>query len=172
MEKRKPETDSSRDDAIFGTMQFLRGIFKAIQNYSHEVSKNYGITGPQLWAIKTLSVNGRLSLGDLGQRMYLQPSTITGLIDVLEQKRYLTRIRDREDRRVVKVELTPRGERLAKRAPDPAQGKMIYGLTKLKRRELNLIFHSLQKLVNIMETRNSKQPSSSIGIKSGYQKFV
>jgi DNA-binding MarR family transcriptional regulator len=156
MGKRKPETDRFRDDAIFGTMQSLRGIFKAIQNYSHEVSKDYGITGPQLWAIKTLSVNGRLSLGDLGQRMYLQPSTITGLIDGLEEKRYLIRIRDRADRRVVKVELTSRGERLAKKAPDPAQGKMIHGLMKLKRSELTLIFHSLQKLVKIMDAQNSK----------------
>ena len=143
-----------RDDAIFGIMQSLRRIFKAIQNYSHEVSKKYGITGPQLWVIKTISLDGRLSLGDLGKRMYLQPSTITGLIDVLEQKGYVARVRDREDRRVIKVQLTPRGQRLAKKTPNPAQGKMIYGLTKLKGRELNLIFNSIQKLVEIMEAQN------------------
>ena len=145
-----------RDDAVSGIMQSLRRIFKAIQDYSHEVSKKYGITGPQLWVIKTISLNGKLSLGDLGKRMYLQPSTITGLIDVLEQKGYLGRVRDREDRRVVKVQLTPKGQRLAKKAPNPAQGKMIYGLTKLKRRELNLIFNSIQKLVEIMEAQNIK----------------
>ncbi len=145
-----------RDDAVSGIMQSLRRIFKAIQDYSHEVSKKYGITGPQLWVIKTISLDGRLSLGDLGKRMYLQPSTITGLIDVLEQKGYVARVRDREDRRVVKVQLTPRGQQLAKKAPNPAQGKMIYGLTKLKRRELNLIFNSVHKLVEIMEAQNIK----------------
>jgi DNA-binding MarR family transcriptional regulator len=145
-----------RDDAVSGIMQSLRRIFKAIQDYSHEVSKHYGITGPQLWVIKTISLNGKLSLGNLGKRMYLQPSTITGLIDVLEQKGYLSRVRDREDRRVVKVQLTPRGQQLAKKTPNPAQGKMIYGLTKLKRRELNLIFNSVQKLVEIMEAQNIK----------------
>jgi len=145
-----------RDDAVSGIMQSLRRIFKAIQDYSHEVSKKYGITGPQLWVIKTIFLNGKLSLGDLGKRMYLQPSTITGLIDVLEQKGYLGRVRDREDRRVVKVQLTPKGQRLAKKAPNPAQGKMIYGLTKLKRRELNLIFNSVQKLVEIMEAQSIK----------------
>jgi len=148
--------NNPRDDAVSGIMQSLRRIFKAIQNYSHEVSKKYGITGPQLWVIKTISLNGKLSLGDLGKEMYLQPSTITGLIDVLEQKGYVGRVRDREDRRVVKVQLTPKGQRLAKKAPNPAQGKMIYGLTKLKRRELNLIFNSVQKLVEIMEAQNIK----------------
>ena len=145
-----------RDDAVSGIMQSLRRIFKAIQDYSHEVSKNYGITGPQLWVIKTISLNGKLSLGDLGNEMYLQPSTITGLIDVLEQKGYVGRVRDRKDRRVVKVQLTSKGQRLAKKAPNPAQGKMIYGLTKLRGRELNLIFNSIQKLVEIMEAQNIK----------------
>jgi len=145
-----------RDDTVFGIMQSLRRIFKAIQDYSHEVSKNYGITGPQLWVIKTISLNGKLSLGDLGKGMYLQPSTITGLIDALEQKGYVARVRDQGDRRVVKIQLTPKGQRLAKRAPNPAQGKMIYGLTKLKGRELNLIFNSVQKLAGIMEAQNIK----------------
>ena len=145
-----------RDDSVFGIMQSLRRIFKAIQDYSHEVSKNYGITGPQLWVIKTVSLNGKLSLSDLGKGMYLQPSTITGLIDALERRGYVARVRDREDRRVVKVQLTPKGQRLAKKAPNPAQGKMIYGLTKLKSSELNLIFNSVQKLAEIMEAQNIK----------------
>jgi hypothetical protein len=52
--------------------------------------------------------------------------------------------------------LTSEGNRLAKKAPNPAQGKMIYGLKNLKRRELNLIYNSLQKLVKIMEVKNVK----------------
>src|SRR4030042_1734916 len=135
----------SRDTEISEIIQSLRRIFKAIQEYSHEVSEKYGITGPQLWVVKTISLNRNMTLGDLGKRMYLHPSTITGLIDVLEQKGYLERVRDREDRRVVKVQLTPRGQQLAKKAPNPAQGKLIYGLTKLKGRELNLIFNSIHK---------------------------
>jgi DNA-binding MarR family transcriptional regulator len=146
----------SRDLAISEIMQSLRQIFKAIQEYSHEVSEKYGITDPQLWVIKTISLNGRLSLGDLGKRMYLQPSTITGLVDVLERKGYVVRVRDEEDRRVVNIELTAKGKRLAKKAPNPAQGKMIYGLRKLKKDELNLIFNSVQKLVDIMEAQKVK----------------
>jgi MarR family transcriptional regulator, organic hydroperoxide resistance regulator len=146
----------SRDSAVSGVIQSLRRIFKAIQDYSHEVSENFGITGPQLWVLKTISLNGRLSLGDLGGKMYLRPSTITGLIDVLEEKGYLVRMRDRKDRRVVKVQLTPKGQRLAIKAPNPAQGKMIYGLRKLKRHELDLILDSVQKLVKIMEAQNMK----------------
>jgi DNA-binding MarR family transcriptional regulator len=146
----------SRDLAISEIMQSLRRIFKAIQEYSHKVSEKYGITGPQLWVIKTISLNEKLSLGDLGKGMYLRPSTITGLIDVLERKGYVARVRDQGDRRVVNIQLTAKGKRLAEKAPNPAQGRMIYGLRKLKKGELNLIFDSVQKLVDIMEAQKVK----------------
>jgi DNA-binding MarR family transcriptional regulator len=146
----------SRDVAISEIMQSLRRIFKAIQEYSHKVSGKYGITGPQLWVLKTIFLDGSLSLGDLSKRMYLHPSTATGLIDVLERKGYVARVRDQEDRRVVNVQLTAKGKRLAEKAPNPAQGKMIYGLNKLKKEELNLIYDSVQKLVDIMEAQKVK----------------
>lgn len=146
----------SRDVAISETVQGLRRIFKAIQDYSHEVSSKFGITGPQLWVLKTIFQNGSLSLGELSKKMYLHPSTISGVVDRLEKKGYVLRDRDQEDRRVVKVQLTLKGERLVKRAPNPVQGKMIYGLRKLKREGLNSLCDSVQKLVEIMEAQNVK----------------
>jgi MarR family transcriptional regulator, organic hydroperoxide resistance regulator len=146
----------SRDTAIAEIMQSLRRIFKAIQDYSYEVSDKFGTTGPQLWALKTISQNEILSLGELGRRMYLHPSTITGLIDRLEKKGLVERDRDQTDRRVIKVRLTSKGKGLVKRAPNPIQGKMIYGLRKLKRKELNSIHHSVQKLVEVMEVQDVK----------------
>jgi DNA-binding MarR family transcriptional regulator len=145
-----------RDVAILEIMQSLRRIFKAIQDYSHEVSNKFGITGPQLWALKAISQNERLSLSGLSERMYLHRSTITGVIDRLEKKGYVTRKRDQADRRVIYVRLTGEGRRLAKRAPNPAQGKMIYGLKNLKKGDLDLIYDSVQKLVEIMEAQNVK----------------
>ena len=99
----------SRDAQISETMQSLRRIFKAIQDYSQEVSNSFGITGPQLWALKIVSQHAGLALGDLSRKMYLHPSTVTGVIDRLESKGYVVRDRDSADRRVVKVNLTPCG---------------------------------------------------------------
>lgn len=146
----------SRAVAIFETMQSLRRIFKALQNYSHEVSHRYGITGPQLWVLKTVFKDGGLPLGELSQKMYLHPSTITGVVNRLEKKGYVSRDRDQEDRRVVMVQLTPKGKRLVKRAPNPVQGKMIHGLRQMKKEKLDFIHESVQTLVEIMEAQNLK----------------
>lgn len=146
----------TREVAISEIMQSLRRIFKAIQDYSHEVSNKFGITGPQLWALKTISQNGKLSLGELTKKMYLHPSTITGVVDRLEKKGYVSRGRGQGDRRVTNVQLTPQGKKLVKRAPNPVQGKMIYGLRRLKKKKLNSIYDSVNKLVEIMEAQHVK----------------
>ncbi|MGD0230737.1 MAG: MarR family transcriptional regulator [Syntrophorhabdales bacterium] len=147
---------TERDLKISETVQSLRRIFKAIQDYSQEVSSSFGITGPQLWALKTISEYESLPLGELSRKMYLHPSTVTGVVDRLEAKGYVSRDRDREDRRVVKVHLTDEGKELIKKAPNPVQGKMIYGLRNLKTEELHIIYRSIKKLAEIVEAENVK----------------
>ena len=73
--------------------------------------------------------------------MYLHPSTITGVIDRLEKKRYVARIRDQVDRRVIYVQLTAEGKRLAKRAPNPAQGKMNLRAEKFEKARAEILFY-------------------------------
>jgi len=147
---------TARDVVISEILLSLRRIIKSLQDYSQKVSLHFGITGPQLWVMKTLYENGSLSLGELSKRMYLTPSTLTGVVDRLEKKKYVLRDRSKKDRRVVKVQLTPKGITLAKRAPKPVQGKMIYGLRKLKEPDLLLIHRSVEKLVKIMEAGDVK----------------
>jgi len=147
---------ADQDEVILGITQCLRRIIKSLQNYSQNVYSHFGITGPQLWVLKTIYQNGSLPLGELSKRMYLHPSTLTAAVDRLEKKGYVLRNRIEKDRRVINVQLTPEGNRLAKRAPKPIQGKMIYGLRKLKKDELSLIYRSVEKLVEIMEAEKVK----------------
>ena len=146
----------TREIAITEIMQSLRRIIKSLQDYSQKVSSYFGITGPQLWVLKTINQSGSLSLGELSKRMYLHPSTVTGVVDRLEKKGYVLRDRSDVDRRIVKVKLTSKGNKLAKKGPSPVQGRMIYGLRKLKKDELFSIYKSVQKLVEIGEAQNVK----------------
>ena len=81
---------------------------------------------------------------------------MTAAVDRLEKKGYVLRSRIEKDRRVIHVQLTPEGKRLARRTPKPVQGKMIYGLKKLKKEDLLRIHASIEKLVEIMEAEKVK----------------
>ena len=54
----------------------------------------------------------RLSARELGRECDMLASTMTGVVDRLEQQGYVQRERDDHDRRVVWINLTPAGERV------------------------------------------------------------
>jgi len=142
--------------AIAEIMQSLRRMFKAIQQYSEEVLKEFGVTGPQLWLLKTLRRDGGSSIGVLSQKMYLHISTVSGIVDRLEERGYVARKKGDTDRRVVVVHLTGRGKQIIAKAPEPSQGKLLYGLQKLSDREVIRLYEALQKIVRLMEVKQVK----------------
>lgn len=141
----------SKKTAIAKIVQSFRRIFKAIHQYSEEVLKEFGVTGPQLWLLKTLREEGGTSVGDLSEKMYLHISTVSGIIDRLEAKGYVVRKREAPDRRVVTVHLTSAGKRIVDRAPEPSQGKLLYSLQTLSEKEVLEMHDVLQKIVRLME---------------------
>jgi len=129
----------------------LRRIARAIELYSQEVYKSFGLTGPQLWALKTLSRRGALTTTDLAKALAVQPSTLSVLVDRLAERGLVRRHRPRADRRFVEITLTPEGITLAARAPEPAQGRLLHGLRELSTRDLRTIRASIDRLVEMME---------------------
>lgn len=146
----------TKKEAIVEIMQDFRRIFKAIQQYSEQVLKEFGVTGPQLWALRVIYSEGRLPMGELSDKMYLHMSTVSGIVDRLEKKGYVERKRDSTDRRVVKISLTKKGKRLVQRAPAAAQGRLLHGLESLSKPRVLNIRSSFEKVVRLMEIENVK----------------
>jgi DNA-binding MarR family transcriptional regulator len=95
-------------------------------------------------------------MGKLSERMYLHMSTISGIVDRLEKKGFVERKRDVVDRRVVKISLTKSGKKLVQKAPEAAQGRLLHGLESLSTRQVQMIWHSFQKVVRLMEIEDVK----------------
>lgn len=69
----------------------------------------YSITSSQYTVLELLWKYNGLSLTDLGKLLYFDNPTITGIINRMARAKLVRRIRDRNDRRVIKVHLTPKG---------------------------------------------------------------
>ena len=131
-------------------MDNIRRVFQAVNDKSKKAERETGITGPQLWAIKVIGDLSAVRVSDLAARMYLNPSTVVGILDRLESRRLVQRNRSHDDRRVVRVQLTRVGKELLVRAPEVASGLLVNGLETLTSKELNNIEASLDKLVSIL----------------------
>ncbi len=71
--------------------------------------KDFNITIPQFTALQILIHNGDLTIGELSQKMGLACSTITDLIDRMENNKLVVRKKDQKDKRVVRIEVLPVG---------------------------------------------------------------
>jgi DNA-binding MarR family transcriptional regulator len=71
-----------------------------------------GLTYPQWIAIVVLGEEGEQTVGELGDRMFLESNTLTPMLKKLESAGYLRRQRDPADERQVRVSLTDAGRRL------------------------------------------------------------
>jgi DNA-binding MarR family transcriptional regulator len=75
-----------------------------------------GLTYPQYLALLVLWEQDGVSVSELGQRLSLDSGTLTPLLKRLETAGLLTRLRDAEDERRVRVVLTADGRALKTRA--------------------------------------------------------
>ncbi|MBC8174511.1 MAG: MarR family transcriptional regulator [Candidatus Marinimicrobia bacterium] len=75
----------------------------------------FGVTSSQHTVLSTLAENDGLSLSEIGKRIYLDKPAITGLADRLEKDGLVERRRTSEDRRVIRLYLTEKGQNLLQR---------------------------------------------------------
>lgn len=141
---------ADRTDIVADIVDNIRRVFQVVNEHSKQAERKTGITGPQLWAIKTIADGAPIMVSEIASRMHLHAATVVGILDRLEARGLARRVRSREDRRVVRVELTEQGERLVKKAPEVAQGLLVSGLERLKTNNLKTIAASLDQLVEIL----------------------
>ena len=93
-----------------------------------------------LWDVKKLTVK------ELGAKLFLDSGTLTPVLKSLESKGYIVRSRSKEDERVLNVEITDKGEQLKEQAVSiPAH---VAGCVKLDTQEALQLYQLLYKLLD------------------------
>ncbi|MBU9177505.1 MarR family winged helix-turn-helix transcriptional regulator [Burkholderia gladioli] len=77
-----------------------------------------GITGTQASMLFMLAVGKCSTAAELAREYAIDASAVTRLLDRVEKRGLLSRVRSHEDRRVVRLELTDEGRELAERMPE------------------------------------------------------
>jgi DNA-binding MarR family transcriptional regulator len=91
------------------------------------------------------SRRGVLPLGKMGQRLMIHPTSVTNIIDRLEQQGLVRRLPHPTDGRTTLAELTDDGRRLARRATR-AVNDVAFGLGSLSTSDLQQLMRIVRKL--------------------------
>ena len=132
----------------------IRRLMQGNYLYNKELNKTYQVSAPQLSSLLALHENGPMPPSQIAKYIMVNSSTVTGIIDRLEQKGLVERSRISPDRRVITIALTEKGQELAKNAPPPIQKKIVDGLQKLPPNEIEKIVQALTKLTYMLDVQD------------------
>jgi MarR family transcriptional regulator, organic hydroperoxide resistance regulator len=130
----------------------------AIYACSREITRLYrpfldelGITYPQFLTLTVLWEHKRLTVKEIGERLFLDSGTLTPMLKRMEAMDLVKRVRGTEDERKVYIALTERGEQLREDALNlPEKCIPHFGLTKDEYSglliQMNQMIESLQKV--------------------------
>lgn len=90
----------------------LRDLTAALHDRREAVLDQYNVTELEASIIRYLSENDMQKMKEVGEHFNIKLSTLTSTVDKLEQNRLVRRRNSREDRRVIYIQPTNRGDQL------------------------------------------------------------
>jgi DNA-binding MarR family transcriptional regulator len=129
----------------------LRQITRATSLHSRRLAKDTGLTTPQLLVLKDIKKHDGTGVSDIARRISLSQATVTTLVNKLEGKSLILRIKSTADKRRTDLTLSEKGEELINAAPPPLQENFVERFSKLRKWEQLSIVAALERLATMMD---------------------
>lgn len=145
-------TKTTVDRHVAEIEELLRNVGTILKKRGRDILSSFDITPPQLEALLVLREFGDLTMGELCGKMYLACSTATDLIDRMERNELIERVRDTNDRRVIRLKVLDKGTRVIDEVLEVRREYLSNILSELNVSEKERLIHSLEQL-NYLMTR-------------------
>ncbi|MGV2871840.1 MarR family winged helix-turn-helix transcriptional regulator [Colwellia sp. E150_009] len=129
----------------------LRKVIRAIDLHSKHLSKTSGLTSPQLLIMLEIDKASGVNSSQVAKSVNLSAATVTNILDRLENKNLVSRIRNTQDKRKVGLFLTEKGQALLLNAPHPLQEHFIDKFSNLAQWEQSQLLSSMERLAGMMD---------------------
>ena len=129
----------------------LRRVIRAIDLHSKQLVKVASVTGPQLRLLQLIKSEDGATLRELADAMSLSQATVTSIMDRLESRELIERIRSEQDKRKIHPQLTNAGEAILAKAPTGLQDSFVRKFDQLHSWEQHMIIASLQRVAEMMD---------------------
>lgn len=100
---------SSQDCCIEEVGGMVQRLVRVMQIFERDEIKPFGFTTSQCYVLVELKKSSQLTMNELSEKMNLNSSTMTRIINNLVRDGFIERSRDEGDRRIVVVSLTQSG---------------------------------------------------------------
>lgn len=152
-----PTTDRFTPENILPLLQTIADL---VEKRCHRfLSRKYGLTMPQYHLLLAAMYGDATTLGSLADELNCSRGNLTGVADRLERDGWLVRERSTEDRRVVNIRLTEKGERVweikGELAKEMAEIAKIWSPD-----ERTIMLRAMERLYGVLKSEGGTQPST------------
>ncbi|MBP8613233.1 MAG: MarR family transcriptional regulator [Firmicutes bacterium] len=141
-------------ESVVQIERLLRHVSFIIKRRGRDILKDFDITTPQFLALQVLRDEPGITMGELCDKLFLACSTATDLVDRMEKNGYVNRQRDAEDRRVIRLFITEKGEEIIHEVIMARRRYVDQILKQLSAEETEQLATSLEKLHSLMHSEN------------------
>ena len=116
LSSRRATAAKDPDPAVLSeVLQFMRllwAVDHGLQSTSKRMNRDLGVTGPQRLVLRVVGRFPDISAGELAAVLHVHPSTLTGVLTRLLDRKLISRTTYPDDRRRAMLRLTSAGRRL------------------------------------------------------------
>ena len=138
---------------MYGCISYLDNLLPVLIKHFQipDLHKLLGIkiTFQQYLALNVLVKKGRCMVSDLSKNLGVALSTMTELVNRLVKKRFVKKIKDLKDHRIVWINLTEKGVRIIQEINRKKQKHILTVLERLTERERQLLIDILERISQV-----------------------
>jgi DNA-binding MarR family transcriptional regulator len=138
--------DSTLQDSLIS----LRRIIRATESGARELAKKADMATSELLTLQSVADNPGISPGELAKSLSLSPVTSTVILQKLESRGLIEKIRSTVDKRRLEVVLTEKGKREVNDAPSSLQTRFADRFEQLQSWEQHLIASVLGRVTTLL----------------------
>lgn len=138
------------------TILEIRKLSRFLDKYSKYLNNNYNVTLPQMLCLYEISRRDSINLTELTKSINLNNSAITGIVDRLEAKGFVNRVKKGTDRRTIYLEITPAGKEYTVLLTKILEDDCFFDEKKMESDDLDDILSSLMNITSALDPEIKK----------------
>jgi DNA-binding MarR family transcriptional regulator len=132
-------------------IELQRQVRRALREYVPDAWMNLNLTIPQLKSLFLIAREGSMNTKSLAKELGVTPSNVTGIIDRLVRQGLVSRQENPEDRRMLELRVTDKGETILTSLREETISSMSEVLSRMNTEELSWLSRGLASLAKAAE---------------------
>ena len=132
--------------------ELLFQALRAVYRFERVKMSRFGLSYEGIFLLQHLRRHSKSSMSEIAQEMRSPVSTVTRIVDRLEKKGFISRMRDKKDLRITRLFLEPVGETVVKEIEKHTYQVLMENLKGFDNRDFDCFIKTAMNIGKLLDT--------------------